>query len=69
LTGRYLLFLSYSPHGCRPQRKMAWENGHGSTHTADLGVAKRLPSIPVVLSANLEKTFHGDDKEFRVNFT
>jgi hypothetical protein len=49
--------------------KVNFEDGDHWTHTADLGVAKRLSSIPVVLSANLEKTFDGGDKKFQVNFT
>jgi len=35
----------------------------------DMGLAKRLSNTPVVLSASLEKTFDGGDKEFQVNFT
>jgi len=53
----------------RYKGKIDFENGDRWTHTVDLGVAKRLPSIPVVLSATLEKTFDGSDKKFQVNFT
>ena len=53
----------------RYKAKIDFENGDRWTHTVDLGVAKRLPSIPVVLSATLEKTFDGSDKKFQVNFT
>jgi hypothetical protein len=35
----------------------------------DAGVAKRLPNVPVVLSATLEKTFDGGNKEFQANLT
>jgi len=53
----------------RYKAKIDFENGDRWTHTVDLGLAKRLPSIPVVLSATLEKTFDGSDKKFQVNFT
>ena len=53
----------------RYKAKIDFENGDRWTYTVDLGVAKRLPSIPVVLSATLEKTFDGSDKKFQVNFT
>ena len=53
----------------RYKAKIDFENGDRWTHTVDLGVAKRLPSIPVVLSATLEKTFDGSGKKFQVNFT
>jgi hypothetical protein len=55
--------------GTRYKAKIDFENGDRWTHTLDLGVAKRLPNIPVVLSATLEKTFDGSDKKFQVNFT
>jgi hypothetical protein len=35
----------------------------------DLGLAKRLPKIPLVLSAILEKDCDGGNKKFQVNFT
>ena len=53
----------------RYKGKIDFENGDRWTYTVDLGVAKRLPSVPVVLSATLEKTFDGSDKKFQVNFT
>jgi hypothetical protein len=49
--------------------KVNFENGARWSHTGDLGVAKRLSSIPVVFSATLEKTFDGGDKKFQINFT
>lgn len=49
--------------------KVNFENGDRWTHTVDLGLAKRLPNVPVVLSATLEKTFDGGDERFQVNFT
>jgi hypothetical protein len=55
--------------GTRYKAKIDFENGDHWTHTADLGVAKRLSSIPVVFSATFEKTFDGGDKKFQVNFT
>ncbi len=55
--------------GTRYKAKIDFENGDRWTHTLDLGVAKRLPNIPVVLSATLEKTFDGGNKKFQVNFT
>jgi hypothetical protein len=55
--------------GARYKAKIDFENGDRWTHTADVGVAKRLSSIPVVCSATLEKTFDGGDKKFQINFT
>jgi hypothetical protein len=53
----------------RYKAKIDFENGDRWTHTADLGVAKRLPNVPVVLSATLEKTFDGGNKKFQANLT
>lgn len=55
--------------GTRYKAKIDFENGDRWTHTADLGVAKRLSSIPVVFSVTLEKTFDGGGKKFQVNLT
>jgi hypothetical protein len=55
--------------GTRYKAKIDFENGDHWTHTADVGVAKRLSSIPVVFSATFEKTFDGGDKKFQVNLT
>jgi hypothetical protein len=55
--------------GMRYKAKIGFENDDRWSHTADLGVAKRLSSIPVVFNATLEKTFDGGDKKFQVNFT
>jgi hypothetical protein len=49
--------------------KVNFENGERWTHTADVGLAKRLPNIPVVLSATFEKLFKGGNERFQVNFT
>jgi hypothetical protein len=53
--------------GTRYKAKIDFENGDRWSHTADLGVAKRLSSVPVVLSATLEKQLDGGDKKFQVN--
>ncbi len=55
--------------GTRYKAKVDFENGDYWTHTLDVGVAKRLPNVPLVLSATLEKSFDGGDKKFQVNFT
>jgi hypothetical protein len=46
-----------------------FENGDRWTHTVDVGVAKRLSKLPVVLSATLEKQLDGSNKKFQANFT
>jgi hypothetical protein len=55
--------------GTKYKTKIDFENGDHCTHTVDLGLAKRLPSVPVVLSATLEKHLDGGNKRFEVNFT
>jgi len=55
--------------GTRYKAKVDFENGDYWTHTLDVGVAKRLPNVPLVLSATLEKSFDGGDKKFQVSFT
>jgi hypothetical protein len=55
--------------GTRYKATIDFENGDRWTHTVDLGVAKRLSNIPVVLSATLEKPLDGGNKRFQVNFT
>jgi hypothetical protein len=55
--------------GTRYKAKVDFENGDHWTHTVDVGVAKRLSNIPVVLSATLEKQLDGGNKKFQVNFT
>ncbi len=49
--------------------KVDFESGESWTHTVDVGVAKRLSNVPVVLSAILEKPLNGGNKKFQVNFT
>ncbi len=53
----------------RYKAKIGFENGDRWFHTVDVGVAKRLPNVPLVLSATLEKQFDGGNKKFQVNFT
>jgi hypothetical protein len=53
----------------RYKAKIGFENGDRWTHTIDVGVAKRLPHVPVVLSVTFEKQFDGGDKRFQANFT
>ncbi len=55
--------------GTRYKAKVDFENGDHWTHTVDVGVAKRLSNIPVVLSATLEKPLDGGNKKFQANFT
>lgn len=55
--------------GTRYKAKIDFENGDRWTHTMDLGVAKRLSHIPIVLSATLEKNLDGGAKKFQVNST
>ena len=54
--------------GARYKSKIDFENGDNWTHTVDVGIAKRLPKIPVVLSATFEKTFYSSER-FQINFT
>ena len=49
--------------------KVNFENGERWTHTVDVGVAKRLPNVPLVLSATFEKPLKGGNERFQVNFT
>jgi len=53
----------------RYKAKVDFENGDHWTHTVDIGIAKRLPRIPFVFSATMEKDFNGGKKVFQVNFT
>jgi hypothetical protein len=55
--------------GTRYKAKIDFENGDHWTHTVDVGVAKRLSNIPLVLSVTLEKDFNGGNKRFQANFT
>jgi len=53
----------------RYKAKVDFENGDHWTHTIDVGVAKRLSSVPLVLSVTLEKDLNGGNKRFQANFT
>ena len=55
--------------GTRYKAKVDFENDDHWTHTVDVGVAKRLSNVPVVLSATLEKALDGGNKKFQANFT
>jgi hypothetical protein len=46
-----------------------FENGDRWTHTVNVGLAKRLSNVPVVLSATLEKPLNASAKKFQANFT
>ncbi len=53
----------------RYKAKIDFENGDRWIHTVGVGVAKRLPNVPVVLSVTLEKQFDGGNKKFQANLT
>jgi hypothetical protein len=55
--------------GTNYKAKINFENGDRWIHTIDLGVAKRISNMPVVLSVTLEKQLDGSTKKFEVNFT
>jgi hypothetical protein len=55
--------------GTNYKAKVDFENGDHWTYTVDVGVAKRLSNIPVVLSATLEKQLDGGNKKFQANLT
>jgi hypothetical protein len=55
--------------GTNYKAKVNFENGERWTHTVDVGLAKRLSNVPLVLSATFEKPLKGGNKRFQVNFT
>ena len=55
--------------GTKYKAKIDFENGDHWIHTVDLGIAKRIPNIPLVLSATLEKSLSGGAKKFQISFT
>jgi len=55
--------------GTKYKAKIDFENGDQWIHTVDLGIAKRLSNIPLVLSATLEKSLSGGAKKFQISFT
>jgi len=55
--------------GTNYKAKIDFANGNRWTHTINLGVAKRLSNIPVVLGATFEKQLDGGNKKFQANLT
>ena len=55
--------------GARYKATVDFENSDQWTHTVNAGIAKRLATIPVVLSATLEKPLNAGAKNFQANFT
>ena len=55
--------------GAKYKATVDFENGERWTHTVNAGIAKRLPNVPIVLSAILEKPLDGGAKKFQTNFT
>jgi len=55
--------------GTKYKAKIDFENGDHWIHTVDLGIAKRISNIPLVLSATLEKSLSGGAKKFQISFT
>ncbi len=55
--------------GTKYKAKVDFEEGDHWIHTVDVGIAKRLSNIPLVLSATLEKSLNGGAKKFQINFT
>jgi len=68
-----LLGVIILPHGwstfANYKAKIDFENGDRWTHTVNAGIAKRLPNVPVILSATLEKPLNGGAKKFQANLT
>jgi hypothetical protein len=55
--------------GTKYKAKVDFENGDHWIHTVDLGIAKRMSNIPLVLSATLEKSLSESAKKFQISFT
>ncbi len=55
--------------GTKYKAKVDFENGDHWIHTVDVGIAKRISNIPLVLSATLEKSLSGGAKKFQISFT
>jgi hypothetical protein len=68
LPGTIILPYDWSILG-NYKAKIDFQNGDRWTHTINGGVAKRLPSVPVAVSASLEKQLDGGPKKFQVNLT
>jgi hypothetical protein len=68
LPSTFILPYNWSV-GTKYKAKIDFENGDHWTHTVDVGIAKRISNIPLVLSATLEKSLNGGAKKFQINFT
>jgi hypothetical protein len=55
--------------GTNYKAKVDFENADRWSHIINLGVAKRLSNIPLVLSATFEKQLDGGNKTFQANLT
>jgi hypothetical protein len=55
--------------GTNYKAKVDFENGDHWIHTVDVGIAKRISNIPLVLSATLEKSLSGGAGKFQISFT
>jgi hypothetical protein len=55
--------------GAQYKAKIDFENGERWTNAVNVGVAKRLSKVPVVLSATVEKPLNAGAKNFQANFT
>lgn len=62
LPDHWSVFVKY-------KTKVDFENNDEWNHTINAGIAKRLPNVPVVLSAVLEKPLNGGAKKVQANFT
>ncbi|MBO0696181.1 MAG: hypothetical protein J2P56_08785 [Verrucomicrobia bacterium] len=49
--------------------KVDFENDDEWTHTVSGGIAKRLSTVPLVLSASAEKPINNSGTDFQANFT
>lgn len=49
--------------------KIDFEEGDRWTHTVNAGIVKRLSTMPIVLSATIEKPPNSSAKKFQANFT
>jgi hypothetical protein len=68
LPAIFILPYDWSISG-KYEAKVDFENGDHWTHIVNVGVAKRLSNLPLVLSATLEKSLDGGPKKFQANFT
>lgn len=68
LPGTVILQYDWSV-GTKYKAMVDFENGDHWIHTVDVGIAKRISNIPLVLSATLEKSLSGGAKKFQISFT